>query len=188
MNSKKLFYPVNIIFIMMITLSSSSQGNSNHEYYSSTKTVADSFSFCSLNFKIPPGCNQQEKNGQHSFVNEILKDLPMSHKEILSCNEGNLSWNYLKDIGTIETNIENLMAQLERQMLKFKKTAFTCTILNRDAAAYKLEMQPENEPVIHEIIAYSYVNGQYVLLELTSLKELKTSKTMEGPIGEIIQF
>jgi hypothetical protein len=49
-------------------------------------------------------------------------------------------------------------------------------------------MQPEAGPEIHEIIAYAYVNGQNVLLELMSTKELKNSKTLGAPFNQIIDF
>jgi hypothetical protein len=188
MISKKLFQLLSFAAFIVISQCCFSQGNSKQRDLLSQVSSTDSFSFCSINFSIPQNCGQQAKYGHHSYVNEILKDQTMSRMEVLSCDDETLSWNYLKDAGALQTSLESMMLQLERQMKKFEKKQFGCLLLNREATGYKINMQPEAGPEIHEIIAYGYVNGQNVLLELVSAKEIKNSKTLGDPFNQIIEF
>jgi hypothetical protein len=121
MISKKLFQLLSFTAFMFITQSGFSQRNSDEHYVHPQVSSTDSFSFCSTNFNVPVNCDQQPKNGHHSYVNEILKDQTMSQMEVVSCTDETLSWNYLKDAGTIQTSLETMMLQLERQMIKFEK-------------------------------------------------------------------
>ena len=145
-------------------------------------TSIDSFTFCFIKYKVPRDCDSKnQSNCCSANLNPHLLQL--------GCYDGTaLFWDYFVSEQIARDNFESLPVQWEKQMKKLDKIPITCYLINKEVKGYKVSYETHQGHKGHYILTYGVVNGQAVLLQLSSSKELKSNKNIQPVIRQIVRL
>jgi hypothetical protein len=142
--------------------------------------LKDSFIFCSVTYKIPRDCNK--KNQANCCSGDI-------NPPQLGCYNGTtLTWDYFKSKDIARQNFESIPAQWIQQSKKLSSEKITCFLVNQIVSATKIKYETKEGHLSYSILAYGIVNGQAVLVNLISSKEIKNNKDIQPVFQQIIKF
>ena len=149
----------------------------------------NSFYFCSKLYKIVRDCDKKSPSNCCNFYAQIhlREESPRSGE--LACDEGtSLYWTYHKTEGEAKSTFNNYPTQIKRQMKKFEQDRIKLSISNQEAIAYKISFTSPQGFKGYEIIGYTTVNGQPVLVRFMSDKEPTSSTKIPPVFQQILQF
>jgi hypothetical protein len=142
----------------------------------------DSFTFCSVKYKISRDCN---KINQSNCCSADLNP----HNLQLGCYNGtSLFWTYFKAEWIARQNFESIPAQWMQQMKKLISEPVNCLLVNQKVLANKISCVTKEGHKHYCIITYGTINGQPVLVQLVSSKEIKKNKDIQNVFQQIIKF
>ncbi|MET0392488.1 MAG: hypothetical protein ABW019_05075 [Chitinophagaceae bacterium] len=142
--------------------------------------VRDSFTFCGVKYKIPRNCKDE------SQVNCCSA---MTSPDQLSCYNGTgLFWHYMPTEESARFNFESLPSQWMKQAQKFSSETIDCYLASIPVKAYRCVAGKSNGNKSHSISVYGTVNGQAVVAELFSQKELKSNSDIQPVFQQIIRL
>ncbi len=140
----------------------------------------DSFTFCTMHFKVPRDCNKKFQGNCCSF---------RDHPNSLNCNNGvSLSWLYEPNEALAKMNSENMANQIQEQMKKAKTDTIICFLADKETKAYRLKCKTKDGNKFYEIFTYAVINGQAVVVYLMSDKKINKNKNLQPVMREILSF
>jgi hypothetical protein len=142
----------------------------------------DSFTFCSVKYKISRDCNKKDQS------NCCSADLNPNNLQLGCYNGTSLFWSYCKAEWIARQNFESIPAQWMQQMKKLTSEPVNCLLVNQKVPANKISCETKEGHKHYCIITYGTVNGQPVLVQLVSSKEIKKNKDIQAVFQQIIKF
>ena len=128
----------------------------------------DSFTFCSMRFKVPRDCDKRYQGNCCSF-----RDQP----DQFGCNNGlGITWHYFPNEASAKSSFESITNQVQTQMKNAKRDTIACYLVGTEAKAYRLKCETKEGYKFTQIFTYGVVNGQAVIVQLTSDKKIKKNK------------
>lgn len=142
--------------------------------------VRDSFTFCGVKYKIPRNCRGESQGDCCSA---------MTSPDQLSCHNGTgLFWHYMPTEESAKLHVESLPSQWTKQTQKFSAETIDCYLAGKPVKAYRTISEKSNGDTFHCLAMYGSVNGQVVVAQLRSQKELKTNKDIQPVFQQIIKL
>lgn len=149
----------------------------------------NSFYFCSKLYKIPRDCDKEDQSNCCSFSSQIYQNQKVMTSGQLGCYNGtSLSWTQFETAEIAKSSYDGYSPQIKNQMKKFKLTPIKFSICGQEVSAYKLNYTTSQGFKGYEIISYGTINGQHIMLQLHSQKELNTSSDLQSIFQQIVQF
>ena len=146
------------------------------------------FYFCSKVYKILRDCDGQDQSNCCYYTAHIFKGELTPRSGQFGCYNGtSLFWNYFDSEEIAKFNLDNTASQRERQMKKFNKTEVTCFLGNQKVNGYRMNFETMEGIKGYSINAYGIINGQSVLVELRSQKEINSDDDIK-PFAEIFRL
>ena len=142
----------------------------------------DSFTFCNVSYKISRDCSKRDQS------NCCSADLNPHNLQLGCYNGTSLFWTYLKSEFIARQNFESLPAQWMQQMKKLTSEPVNCLLVNQPVHANKISCETREGHKFYCIITYATVNGQPVLVQLVSSKEIKKNKDIQPVFQQVIKF
>ncbi len=142
----------------------------------------DSFTFCSVKYKISRDCNKKNQS------NCCSADLNPNNLQLGCYNGTSLFWTYYKAEWIARQNFESIPAQWMQQMKNLYSENITRLLVDQKVLANKITYQTKAGHKAYCIITYGTVNGQSVLVQLVSSKEIKKNSDIQPVFQQIIKF
>lgn len=142
----------------------------------------DSFTFCNVSYKIARDCDKKDQS------NCCSADLNPYNLQLACYNGTGLSWNYFNTEWNARQSFESIPAQWMQQMKKLSSENITCLLVNQKVPANKIIYETKQGHQGYCIITYGVINGQPVLVQLLSSKELKKNKDIQPVFQQIIRL
>jgi len=142
----------------------------------------DSFTFCNVSYKISRDCNKRDQS------NCCSADLNPYNLQLACYNGTGLFWTYFESEFTAMQNFESIPAQWMQQMKRLTSESVTCLLAGQKVKANKIEYVTKENNKFYCIMTYGIVNGQPVLVQLLSSKEIKKNKDIQDVFQQIIRF
>ena len=142
----------------------------------------DSFTFCNVSYKISRDCLKKDQS------NCCSADLNPYNLQLGCYNGTSLFWTYFKSEFIARQNLESITAQWMQQSKKLSSENITCLLVNEKVPANKISYETKEGHKFYCILTYGVVNGQAVLVQLVSSKELKKNKDIQPVFQQIIKL
>ena len=181
---RKAFFITSLFFATALTAQEPSNTDSSIHDSLLNKIISstDSFTFCNVSYKISRDCN---KRNQSNCCSADLNP----HNLQLGCSNGtSLFWTYSKSEFIARQNFESIPAQWMQQMKKLTSEPVNCLLVSQKVPANKVSCVTKEGHKFYCIITYGIVNGQPVLVQLVSSKEIKKNKDIQDVFQQIIKF
>lgn len=149
----------------------------------------NSFTFCSKNYKIPRDCDGNDQSNCCAFSAQVSQVSQSPVIGMVSCGNGtSLSWTYFDSEEIARDNWVSFPIQQEKQNKSYLKKKFKCYLANLEVNAYRISAESFTGYKRYEIIMYGTVNGQSVVVTLSSQKELNTNDDIPVEFRDIVRL
>ena len=183
-NMKKVFHIA--LFFFSSTLAAQEATNTGSSVPDSilNKIIksTDSFIFCSNKYKISRDCDKKDQS------NCCSADLNPYNLQLGCYNGVSLFWTYFKTEWMARQNFESFPAQWMQQMKNLYSERITCLLVDQKVPANKITYETKEGHKSYCIITYGTINGQPVLVQLVSSKEIKKNKDIQLVFQQIIKL
>ena len=149
----------------------------------------NSFYFCSKLYKIPRDCDKKDQSDCCSYSAQIFPNLKVPMSGQLSCYNGtSLSWTQFETFDQARSSCEGYPPQIKEQMKMFASSTIKFFICQQEVQAYKISYTTFKGHKGYQIISYATINGQHIMLQLHSMKELNSSNDLSSIFQQIVHF
>ncbi|MBL7744718.1 MAG: hypothetical protein JNN00_14700 [Chitinophagaceae bacterium] len=151
---------------------------------SQQKVSTDSFSFCSIKFKVPRDCNKK------SEANCCTAETSARGGNLGCYNGITLMWTYFQNEKSLRDYFEYRTSHSQKEQIKrFHKKPITCFLLGKQIEGFRIKFENFKGVKWQSIIIEDKINDKYVSIELLipSHRKLKEQNISTG-IKQILKL
>jgi len=152
-------------------------GNQTNRY-SLIYPETDSFTFCSKTFLIP-------EEARYSILKK--NDSLITNQGSISFIQGCLfHWEYLTSEEEARNKYHGFLENLERTADDFSKKPIKCVLENKEVDGLKISFRSKTRNKHFKILTYGLINGQWVVVYISSQYEIKRNRHIEPIIRQFL--